>query len=375
MKYQLLKSLSTFFIFLLLLVACSNRQEVGPKSEVQQVEKDPSDVFVSVLKEPYDSQYDRNVFDDFASANAKSISDIGTIEMEDFRILKLTSEEAFNSFLSRNPVLENLEALQVVNASIGSSRLEALITYLSDKKYFKKLILFHCEISRIPPAIKQLKRLETLDLSLNTISVLPEEVLDLSNLKYLRLYNNRTFYKLPTAIGQLTNLEVLDFAGTQVSTIPKSIGQCQNLIHLTGNACAVKAIPKELASCSKLKLINLGANQIASLPAELSQLSELEILSLGSNAIKQIPKEYERLSNLYTFALDNNQLIVFPNQVLNYQKMLNLWLHKNPIKEVPVEVANLKRLIAFLIDENEFTTADLEAIRKKNPRLKVITRY
>ena len=65
-------------------------------------------------------------------------------------------------------------------------------------------------------------RLDSLDLSTNQLTTLPESIGNLSSLKELYLYDNQ-LTTLPESIGNLSSLERLSLHHNQLTTLPESI--------------------------------------------------------------------------------------------------------------------------------------------------------
>uniref|UniRef100_A0A8I6WYA2 NB-ARC domain-containing protein n=2 Tax=Hordeum vulgare subsp. vulgare TaxID=112509 RepID=A0A8I6WYA2_HORVV len=73
--------------------------------------------------------------------------------------------------------------------------------------------------------------LSTLDLQGTNIKMLPNEVFDLFNLRYLGL-RDTLIESMPEALGRLQNLEVLDAGHSKLTYLPKSVVKLQKLRHL-----------------------------------------------------------------------------------------------------------------------------------------------
>ncbi|HEY8935354.1 MAG TPA: leucine-rich repeat domain-containing protein [Cyclobacteriaceae bacterium] len=91
-------------------------------------------------------------------------------------------------------------------------------------------------IREIPKEIKKLKKLETLELRVNSIQTLPKEIRELKNLKTLDLTDNPGLSNIDNVI-ELENLEELVLFGCYLTKLPADIGQLKKLryLGLTGN--------------------------------------------------------------------------------------------------------------------------------------------
>ena len=110
------------------------------------------------------------------------------------------------------------------------------------------------------------------------------------------------------ADGRVTEL---DLDGKQLSgPIPSALGNLTNLerLNLWGNQLS-GPIPSELANLANLQALSLWGNQLSgSIPSELANLANLQALSLDSNQLSgSIPSELANLDNLRALSLGNNQ--------------------------------------------------------------------
>lgn len=108
-------------------------------------------------------------------------------------------------------------------------------------------------ISEIPPQIKNLKQLETLQLNVNAISKIPIELTELKNLKSLNLDDNSGLSEIDNIV-KLENLEILSLNGCNISKLPDNIGQLKKLksLGLAGNNISKtekERIKKALPNC------------------------------------------------------------------------------------------------------------------------------
>jgi Leucine-rich repeat (LRR) protein len=83
---------------------------------------------------------------------------------------------------------------------------EAMLNPL-DVKY---LDLSLQKLTTLPVEVLQLKNLECLDLSFNRIATLPAEMVQLEKLRYLNLVGTRYLTKVPAILANMKSLEVLE---------------------------------------------------------------------------------------------------------------------------------------------------------------------
>lgn len=169
----------------------------------------------------------------------------------------------------------------------------------------KKLKLVSCDLTEFPREILDVAdSLETLDLSGNPLSQLPEDFHRLHNLK-IAFFSDCKFAVFPTQLAKCCSLEMVAFRGNGMTTIPegafppklrwlilsnnligslpRSIGQCHRLqkAMLAGNRLA--SLPDEMANCKKLGLLRISVNNVTELPTWLFSLPELAFLSFAGN--------------------------------------------------------------------------------------------
>ena len=85
----------------------------------------------------------------------------------------------------------------------------------------------------IPPLFFQhMPMLQILDLSHTKIRLLPQSLYGLAQLQKLFLRSCKLFMVLPPKVGELHNLKVLDFEGTEIIRLPVEVGKLTNLTSL-----------------------------------------------------------------------------------------------------------------------------------------------
>lgn len=93
----------------------------------------------------------------------------------------------------------------------------------------------------------------------------------------------------PKEILQMKNLQYLDLSKNSISELSDSIGTLTNLQYLAVSKTGLERLPKEIGKLVNLKYINFNQNDLESLPPQIANLEKLEILDLWSNNFEEYP--------------------------------------------------------------------------------------
>ncbi|MEL6438100.1 MAG: leucine-rich repeat domain-containing protein [Cyanobacteria bacterium J06621_8] len=106
-----------------------------------------------------------------------------------------------------------------------------------------------------------------------------------------------SYYRALEKIEQAAKDQVkeLDLAGMELSELPEAIGQLTNL-----------------------SLLDFGENSLSSLPPEIGQLTNLTELYLYDNSLSSLPPEIGQLTNLTELYLYDNSLEIPPEIIRRY---------------------------------------------------------
>ncbi|XP_052142012.1 receptor kinase-like protein Xa21 [Oryza glaberrima] len=189
--------------------------------------------------------------------------------------------------------LKNLNRLYLTNnnlsgsipSSIGNLR---MLTILS--------VAGNALSGEIPPSLSNCP-LEQLELSYNNLTgLIPKELFAISVLSTsLILDHNFITGPLPSEVGNLTNLALLDFSSNLISgEIPSSIGECQSLQYLNTSGNLLQGqIPPSLDQLKGLLVLDLSHNNLSgSIPKFLGTMTGLASLNLSFNNFEgDVPKD------------------------------------------------------------------------------------
>ena len=101
---------------------------------------------------------------------------------------------------------------------------------------------------------------KSLDLSGQGLEKLPSSVLSRTDLEELNISNNKLTGALPSEIGKLTKLKVLNASNNLMTGVPAEVGHLPNLEVLDLSNNQLTGLPNELGQLSKLKVLNLSGN-------------------------------------------------------------------------------------------------------------------
>lgn len=198
-----------------------------------------------------------------------------------------------------------------------------------------------------------------LNLFRSGIEVLPSEIGQLVNLQILQLGEN-PIGTLPPEIGQLGNLEVLSLAGLNANLfgisvnliLPKEIGQLSRLREFYLGFSGLSNLPVEIGQLSNLEVLYLNDNELSTIPQEIGQLSGLQLLNLFRNSLEVLRPEVGQLQSLTYLDLGGNGLTVLPPEIGQLQSLNILGLEDNNLSDLPSELGQLSNLSILNLKNN-----------------------
>lgn len=135
--------------------------------------------------------------------------------------------------------------------------------------------------------------MEELDASYNKLTYLPTNIgFELVNLKRMFIQVNK-IRSIPTSIGWMKSLRILDAHFNELRGLPASIGRLTSLetLNISSNFSDLKELPENISQLTNLKELDLSHNQIHALPATFGHLLNLTKLNLDENPLEIPPKQ------------------------------------------------------------------------------------
>ncbi|KAL2509786.1 Leucine-rich repeat protein kinase family protein [Forsythia ovata] len=171
------------------------------------------------------------------------------------------------------------------------------------------------------------------------------------HIKELQLMNMHLSGNLAPELGQLSQLEILNFMWNNLTgTLLKEIGNIKSLklLLLSGNRLT-GSLPEEIGNLSEVDRIQIDQNSISGpIPKSIINLKRLKHLHFNNNSLSgQIPVELTNVSTIYHLLFDNN----------------NLTGH------LPPELSKLPNLRILQLDNNNFSGSDIPAFLRRFRKL------
>ncbi|KAG5233242.1 leucine-rich repeat family protein [Salix suchowensis] len=230
--------------------------------------------------------------------------------------------------------------------------------------------------SNFLPDVCKIETLQSLDLSNNRLSLIPDDFVNgcgrIDGLKLLNFSQNKLAGSLPTFNG-FVGLESLDLSFNSLSgnvsqqldgllalkilnlsfnkfsgPLPVNLGKSLLLEKLQLSMNQFQgAIPQDIANCQNLNLLDLSGNVLdGSIPARIGNLTKLKFLVLSSNnLIGDIPANISNIPTLFRFAANQNQFDGrIPSGITRYLSLLDLSYNqlRGPIPADILSQSNLK---------------------------------
>jgi hypothetical protein len=237
----------------------------------------------------------------------------------------------------------------------------------------RSLDLSHRGLTRLPPEIGQLTKLESLSLQGNKLSELPPEIGQMKALRQLYLRGNRLIV-LPAEFGELSALRTLDLARNQITEFSFTIPNLLRLVRLDLSENQLRALPADIKRLRALQVLGLDQNHLARLPREIGELSTLQQLSVASNSLTVLPKEIGELRSLSYLDISDNRLTSLPLEMADLSNLEFLIADGNPLDEIYRNLlsasheVSAKSILKYLKDERDLQRVEAASIDNDRPK-------
>ncbi|XP_048418748.1 leucine-rich repeat-containing protein 28 isoform X2 [Stegostoma tigrinum] len=150
----------------------------------------------------------------------------------------------------------------------------------------KKLFLNYKNLCKFPHELLKdggSEYLEHLYMKMNSLTTLPENLGEkLPNLTELYLHSNNISV-IPEEIGDLRELQTLDISTNCLTALPESLHLCFALQYLAADRNHLENLPRQLCMLPNLNELSVTSNCLKCLPQDLGRYPELQYVYVDNN--------------------------------------------------------------------------------------------
>lgn len=270
----------------------------------------------------------------------------------------LTSLTIQSSTLSVFPQsIKNYKNLRVLTLRrCQSVHLEDLFEKIKDLPKLETLNIIFSGKSQLPNNISLLKKVKHLNLESNKLLTLPETMSGMTSLVSINLHNNSPLdpENVFNVLSQVGSLKEINFSGCKLFDLPSNIGKMNQIEELNLSTNAFKEIPDEVSEMKSLKKLNLSYNQALNpltTMNRLGKISSLEDLNLFNCKITEIPATIGTLTHIKSLNLLNNPISKVHPEIGSLVQLEELQIGSDfmtkervVLKSLPAQIGNCKQL-------------------------------
>lgn len=253
--------------------------------------------------------------------------------------------------------------------------------FIGDLTNLKKLDLSYNQLTEIPESIGNLTNLTELYLNDNNLSSLPDS---LSNLyKGIRIVDGKPVggidimvdsklmetlvYLKIDAYCSMNDLHIttLSLRENKLTRLPESIGNLTTLTSLDLNLNRLIKIPESIGNLNQLVELDISQNyREFTLPDSIGQLQNLRTLNISTNKVTSIPHTIENLNNLEKLYIYGNKIQSLPNAICALTNLKELAAYKNQLTELPLQIGQLSKVEEISLYFNSLSLTEISRLRK-----------
>lgn len=242
-----------------------------------------------------------------------------------------------------------------------SSELKSIVNEKNCAENYETILLYNNRIQTIPEPINKFANLKILDVSHNRLTVLPDVFKYCPLTSLIAKHNELTNESLPKSFySPKSTLRELNLSGNQLNFFPEQILELTHLKYLYLGSNKIVNIPKDIWKINSLQILSVGGNQIVEVPDTVGRLNLLQALVLSNNLIEQLPASIAHLNQLRSLLIDKNRLKTLPTQIIKLKCLAELSLRDNPlvvrfVRDMTLQPPSLLELAARTIKLHEIT--------------------
>lgn len=229
--------------------------------------------------------------------------------------------------------------------------------------YFANVQMHSNKLVSLPSNFQSLKFLRTLNLSKNRLSGTTLDLIFLlTTLVEVYLANNDIQGSLPSSVGTLRELQILDLEGNQITSLPDTFGNLQRMRILLLGDNLLESVPWEVFGTFRdLYELDISSNRLSGdlLPDSLDSttLPSLSNLNIHSNSLTSLPSNL-LLPSLTQLNASQNSIVTTGTFFINTPRLVHLSIAQNQFSALPDGVVHLSYLRTLDVSNNVIENVD-----------------
>eukprot|EP00505_MAST-04D_sp_SCG-Rhode-Island_P000305 Stramenopile-MAST_4_protein_305 len=247
----------------------------------------------------------------------------------------------------------NMPSLKKLDCSYNS--ISSIPDELFDCTELRIVDFYHNSLSQIPYRVEHLERLQKLNVAENAIMMFPENICKCTNLESLICFKNQ-LTTLPEGFGDLGKLHTLDISVNKLLDFPRSIGGCTALKTLKFAWNEIEVMQDGISNLRHLETVDGSSNWLRFLPNHMMKdMSSLRSLDFSCNQLTILPESIGGMASITELDLSRNSIVNLPEGIGGMTSLKHLRLHYNEIPFIPKSVGLLNRLKTLVLRKNNIT--------------------
>ncbi|PYH47240.1 uncharacterized protein BP01DRAFT_355019 [Aspergillus saccharolyticus JOP 1030-1] len=216
-------------------------------------------------------------------------------------------------------------------------------------------------LQSLPIGLRRLRRLHTLNLSNNNLEMNDVQVvMEISSLRDLKLAKNHLKGPLTSEIKNLTKLETLDLHDNFLTDLPSEMSALRSLRVLDVGGNQLSSLQLDALSQLSLKELRASKNKLkdALVPSSIHKLEALQVLDIANNTLFKLSENMSlELPSLRTLAMSSNRIQSLPD-LSSWQALLTLSAEDNSLSTIPDGFIHLKNVRTVDFSGNDISKLD-----------------
>ena len=206
---------------------------------------------------------------------------------------------------------------------LGLNELDTLPDCFHHMTELRELQVDGNRLHTLPLSLEKCSRLESLNYSFNIVRL--STVRCHPRLSCLKMSNTHLFALPHLSEEHAECLKTVHLDHNIFGRLPDRLFHCRGLVEISCKNNRLRSLSSAVGQLSELQVLHLDCNFLVGLPDEIGSCQNLMVLTLDFNKLKELPDSVRNLRNLVTFGLIGNPLPCLPEGI-SFPRCMPDWL-------------------------------------------------